>query len=152
VYSHKYHKPTSKWGNTRVVVDGERFDSKLEYERYLYLCAIQKRGEIFNLRRQVSFQLTRRRFCSEPRTNNKGKKLKPRLYVYELASHYVADFVYQTIPLLSETPVTIVEDAKGSKTVEYILKRKMMLELHNIPVMEVKSPCEPIPTLPEIEE
>ena len=45
---------------------------------------------------------------------------------------YVADFVY-----LDEQGKTVVEDAKGVRTKDYIIKRKLMLWLHNIRIREV---------------
>ena len=54
----------------------------------------------------------------------KGKTL-------ELAVKYVADFVYK------ENGKTIVEDTKGFKTKDYIIKRKLMLWVHGIKIKEV---------------
>ena len=44
---------------------------------------------------------------------------------------YAADFVY------TEDGQTVVEDAKGVRTKEYIIKRKLMLYIHGIQVKEV---------------
>ena len=41
-------------------------------------------------------------------------------------------------------PVTVVEDTKGIKTRDYILKRKLMRYLNNIAIREVKKPYEEI--------
>ena len=46
---------------------------------------------------------------------------------------YVADFVYTD----AETGENIVEDAKGVRTKDYIIKRKLMLAVHSIKVKEV---------------
>ena len=46
---------------------------------------------------------------------------------------YIADFVYKD----EETGRTVVEDAKGVKTKDYIIKRKLMLWLHGIRIAEV---------------
>lgn len=45
---------------------------------------------------------------------------------------YIADFVYYT-----RDGKTIVEDAKGFKTKDYIIKKKLMLERFGIWVEEV---------------
>lgn len=46
---------------------------------------------------------------------------------------YVADFVYTDV----ETGENIVEDTKGIRTTEYIIKRKLMLAVHSIRIKEV---------------
>jgi hypothetical protein len=43
---------------------------------------------------------------------------------------YVADFVY------TQDGKTIVEDTKGFKTKDYIIKRKLMLYVHGIRIKE----------------
>lgn len=80
---------------------------------------MQKSGKIANLDRQVKFELIpSQRVC--------GK-------VVERAVHYVADFVYVD----TETEKRVVEDSKGFKTKDYIIKRKLMLFIHGIRVREV---------------
>jgi hypothetical protein len=49
----------------------------------------------------------------------------------ERAVHYVADFVYK------DNYKEIVEDAKGFRTKDYIIKRKLMLFIHGIRIKEV---------------
>ena len=44
---------------------------------------------------------------------------------------YVADFVYK------EGGKTVVEDTKGFRTKDYIIKRKLMLQVHGIRIKEV---------------
>ena len=51
----------------------------------------------------------------------------------ERAVNYVADFVYTDL----KTGQKIVEDAKGAKTKEYIIKRKLMLHVHGIRIREI---------------
>jgi hypothetical protein len=46
-----------KYGNRKVVKNGETWDSVREYERHLVLLDMQKRGEIRQLKRQVTFKL-----------------------------------------------------------------------------------------------
>jgi hypothetical protein len=48
------------------------------------------------------------------------------------AAYYDADFVYK-LPSGEE----VVEDAKGCKTREYRLKKKLMLQVHGITIKEV---------------
>ena len=47
--------------------------------------------------------------------------------------NYIADFVYYD----NEKREIIVEDVKGFRTKEYILKRKMLLYFHNIKIKEI---------------
>jgi hypothetical protein len=44
---------------------------------------------------------------------------------------YVADFVY------TEDGKKVVEDTKGMRTKEYVIKRKLMLYIHHIKIKEV---------------
>lgn len=61
---------------------------------------------------------------------NKGMP-KFRRECLEKECSYYADFVY------TENGQNVVEDAKGAKTKEYIIKRKLMLHIHNIRIREV---------------
>lgn len=61
----------------------------------------------------------------------KGRKCKPKCL--ERAVKYKADFVY----IDTETGAIVVEDTKGMRTKEYIIKRKLMLFRHGIRVKEV---------------
>ena len=47
----------SKYGNKKVVVDGEEFDSQLEANRWYELKLLQRAKQIEYLRRQVKFEL-----------------------------------------------------------------------------------------------
>ena len=51
----------------------------------------------------------------------------------ERASHYIADFCYYDL----EKQCDVVEDVKGFRTAEYILKRKLMRHVHGIKITEV---------------
>jgi hypothetical protein len=93
------------------------FDSRKEYFRWHELSLLEKAGEISQLQRQVRFELI-------PSQKIDGK-------VVERPVHYVADFVYQ------ENGQQIVEDTKGVKTKDYIIKRKLMLHIHGIRIREV---------------
>lgn len=125
----------NKYGNRKIIKDGQAFDSVKEARRYLELCLLEKAGEITDLRRQVEFPLlpTQREESTEvyKRGENKGKP-KPGK-VIEKPVVYIADFVYKH----TATGETVVEDTKGFKTKEYILKRKMLLYFHKIKIREV---------------
>lgn len=125
----------SKYGNRKIIRDGQAFDSVKEARRWLELCLLEKAGEITDLRRQVEFPLlpTQREESTKvyQRGENKGKP-KPGK-VIEKPVVYIADFVYKR----TDTGETIVEDTKGFRTKEYILKRKMLLYFHKIKISEV---------------
>jgi len=65
------------------------------------------------------------------RYGKKGQRLKDGQRCIEKAVVYVADFTYQ------KDGQMIVEDTKGMKTKDYIIKRKLMLYVHGIRVREV---------------
>ena len=46
--------------------------------------------------------------------------------------NYIADFVYED----ARTGETVVEDVKGIRTKEYIIKRKLMMYVHGIKILE----------------
>lgn len=118
----------SKYGSKKVEYNGMVFDSKRECRRYKELEIIQQLGLISELRRQVKFVLIPAQ--REPDTVGKrGGKIKGELIEREVS--YIADFVY------IENDKTVVEDAKGMRTPEYILKRKMMLYFYGIRIKEV---------------
>ena len=108
----------AKYGNAKVEVNGILFDSKKEARRYLELIALEAAGEIRDLQRQVPFELI-------PSQRIDGK-------VVEREVKYVADFAYH-----DKGGSLVVEDTKGMKTRDYIIKRKLMLYVHNIRIREV---------------
>ena len=107
----------SKYKSRKVTVGGITFDSRKEYTRWVELILLLKSGQISDLKRQVKFELI-------PSQRIDGK-------VVERACSYVADFVY------TENGKTVVEDTKGFKAPEYIIKRKLMLYIHGIRIVEV---------------
>lgn len=108
----------TKYHAKKTVIDGMMFDSRKEAQRYIYLKALQKQGHISELDRQVKFVLI-------PAQRDTSGKLVERECAYK------ADFVYM------RDGVKVVEDVKGVRTPEYIIKRKLMLYIHNIAVKEV---------------
>ena len=120
----------SKYRNNKITLGGETYDSMKEYYRYLDLVLMQQAGEIKELRRQVKYVLIPAQ--REPDTiGSRGGRKKGKLLEREVA--YIADFVY----IDTKTGETVVEDTKGMKTTEYIIKRKMMLYFHHIKIKEV---------------
>ena len=126
---HRY-RSRSKYGNHKITIGGETYDSMKEYHRYLELLALEMAGEIKDLRRQVKYILIPAQ--REPDTIGKrGGIHKGKLLEKEVA--YFADFVYTDTGSGEE----IVEDTKGVRTKEYIIKRKLMLYVHKIKIQEI---------------
>ena len=108
----------SKYGNRKITTpDGITFDSAREFRRWQELKLLERAGQIQNLQRQVAYTLI-------PKQVRDGKTI-------ERPCVYKADFVY------TENGVDVVEDAKGARTKEYIIKRKLMLWQHGIVIREV---------------
>lgn len=128
-YGHGYKPSRSKYGAKKVYYNGERFDSKKELNRYKELLMIQKAGRIFGLERQVKFELTPTVRGPE-RIGPRGGR-KPGNVILDAAS-YVADFTYYR----SDTGEFVVEDCKGYRTPEYILKKKFLYHLRGIMIYE----------------
>lgn len=108
-----------KYGNHKVTINGQTFDSEKEGKRWWELQVLERAGEIFELRRQVKYELI------PPQFDEKGKLL-------EQSCVYKADFAY-----LDKTGNLIVEDTKGFKTRDYVIKRKLMLKVYGIRIKEV---------------
>lgn len=115
----------SKYGNIRVGSHA----SKKEHHRAAVLQVMQRAGLISDLREQVSYELIPAQYgtCGK---DFHGKTTKVCL---ERAVNYIADFVYTD----NETGQEVVEDTKGVRTKEYIIKRKLMLWIHGIRIKEV---------------
>lgn len=96
------------------------YDSKKEHQRASHLKLMQRAGIISDLREQVKFVLI------PTQRDSQGNLL-------EKECSYIADFVYTD----TATGQTIVEDTKGVRTKEYIIKRKLMLYQHGIRIKEV---------------
>ncbi len=111
-----YNKP--KYSNQKTTFDGITFDSKKEADRYCELLFLQRAGVISNLELQKEYKLIPAQY------DDNGKCI-------ERAVKYKADFVY------TENGKTVVEDTKGMKTKEYIIKRKLMLYIHGIRIKEI---------------
>lgn len=127
-YNKIKRKSGNKYGSKKVEVDGITFDSKKEANRYKELKLLEQAGEITDLQRQVKFVLIPAQ--REPDTiGTRGGIHKGKLIEKECA--YYADFVYQ------ENGKTVVEDTKGMRTTEYVIKRKLMLYIHKIKISEV---------------
>lgn len=124
----------NKYLNTPTTIGGKKFDSLHERNRWNELNLLQRAGKISGLQRQVKFVLIPTQYEKYERYSEKtGKRLKDGLRLMEKECSYIADFVYM------ENGQQVVEDtkSKATKTKDYIIKRKLLLWVHNIRVKEV---------------
>ncbi|PDT15972.1 hypothetical protein CO670_15415 [Rhizobium sp. J15] len=104
----------SKFRNEPVVIDGIRFDSKKEGNRWLELKALERAGEISHLVRQPKFYLF----------GSKGPVLmKSARYPNGRRATWRGDFAY----FCSRRNKRICEDVKGMRTDMYLLKKASVL-------------------------
>lgn len=101
-----------KYGNIPTVVDGHRFDSKLEARRYQELKLMLLAGQIQNLEVHCKFPL-----------EVSGKRI----------GHYEADFAYLENGKLG------LEDCKGVLTPLYRWKRAHVLAQYGIEIREIRA-------------
>lgn len=94
------------------------YDSRREHRRANELKIMQRAGLISNLREQVKYVLI------PSQRDTEGRLL-------ERECSYFADFVY------CKDGLTVVEDTKGVRTPEYIIKRKLMLFVHGVSIVEI---------------
>jgi hypothetical protein len=132
-YYRGWRRNGTKYNATKVTIDGHTFDSRKESERYCELKLLEKGNVIRDLRLQVEFELLPNQYATEKRYGKNGKPLKDKKVLLERRVVYRADFVYT----LNETGETVVEDVKGVRLPEYVLKRKMFLYKYGIPIHEI---------------
>lgn len=96
----KYHNKTV------VSIEGEKFDSKYEYQEWCRLKLLEKGKIISNLKRQVTFELI-------PSINTQQGVLRK--------ISYIADFVYQ------EGNRWFALDTKGFETDSYKIKKRLFI-------------------------
>lgn len=122
-------RPKPKYHNVKT----RGYDSAKEAERARVLRLMEKAGKIRELREQVRIELIPAQWEEVPRYGKKGQPLKPGRKCVERAVYYVADFFYVDCATGEE----VWEDAKGVRTKEYVIKRKLLLWIHGIRVKEV---------------
>jgi len=98
---------TPKYHNTKVSVDGIKFDSIKEADRFRELALLERAGEIFNLHLQEEIMI------QGAFTKPSGERVK--------SIKYLADFVYN-----DQDGIRVVEDVKGVKTTVYALKKRLL--------------------------
>ena len=120
----------SKYGNKKAIHNGITFDSRRERNRYISLLTLLRAGEISDLKMQVPFEI----IPAVYETVEKHLKTKVKMVerCVQRATHYIADFVYK-----DKDGNLVVEDSKGCRTKEYLLKKKMMRAFLGIEIKEV---------------
>ena len=125
---------TPKYKNEKVEIDGIKFDSKREAKRYHELKILEKAGIIKNLQMQVKYILIPE-YREPDIVGSRGGIKKGKIIERECS--YIADFVYQ------ENGKIVVEDVKGYRDpssagyAKFVIKRKLMLHVHGIRIIEV---------------
>lgn len=103
-----------KYNARATIVDGIKFPTEGEANRWCELRMLQIAGDITELKRQVRFALV-----------VKGVRDKH-------VCDYIADFTYR-----DRAGRLHVEDFKGVRTAEYKLKRALMLACHGVEIEEI---------------
>ena len=111
----------NKYHATKIDSADGKFDSALEYKRWVYLKCLEAEGTIKNLVRQVPYTLI-------PTQYKNGKVLYRE-------TKYVSDMEYDVV----ETGEHVVEDVKGIVLPIFRLKQKMMFYVFGVQVRVVKS-------------
>lgn len=109
----------NKYRNQKVTIDGITFQSLKEGGRYRVLKLLVKAKEIKDLELQKKFEL------QPAYTNANGKHIR--------AINYLADFYYYD----NKLGCYVVEDVKGFRTKEYLLKKKMFEYKYNAIIKEL---------------
>lgn len=102
----------NKYNAKKTIVDGIKFPSKREAARYKVLKALERGGQIADLRMQVKYPLV-----------VNGVKI----------GRYTSDFEYE------ENGQHVVEDVKSpatKKARDYRLRKLLMLALHGVAIKE----------------
>lgn len=124
----------NKYGNKKCQYNGIVFDSRHEMQRYKELLLLQRAGKISDLELQKHFELIPAQYEISTEVYKSGpRKGQPKPgKLIERAVEYIADFYYYD----HMKGCVIVEDTKGMKTKEYIIKRKLMLYKYGLKVLE----------------
>ena len=138
----RINRQNNKLGNRRVTIDGIKFQSIREGNRYCELKLLQRAGKIKNLELQKRYKLIPAYYDVVEtgelyKVGSKKGQPKTKKVCIEQEVDYIADFVYE------ENGKTVVEDSKGFRDpssatyAKFVLKRKLMLWVHGIRIKEV---------------
>lgn len=131
---------TKKYGNKPVTYDGIDFQSTKEGNRYLYLRALEQKGEIRNLECHTVFELIPKITHEEVIHLKTKDKVVTR--TDQPPTTWECDFKYE-----KADGTTVIEDVKGSKkmiTQEWQLKQKLIYWRFGWRAVVVTSPTQAI--------
>lgn len=103
----------TKYNSKQTIVNGIKFPSILEADRYQQLLLLLRAGEIANLKLQVEFVINQAYTDAET-----GERMRSVVYI--------ADFVYFDM----RTKRTVIEDTKGIETAVFRNKWRQIKELY----------------------
>ena len=98
----------NKFNAKSIVIDGHKFPSLKEAQRYKELKLLVKAGKIKNLELQPEFEII-------PKQKYRGKNLRE--------AKYTADFKYYDV----DSNEWVIEEVKGMPTVDYVLRKKLFI-------------------------
>ena len=113
-------KKGERYNHKTILVDGLKFDSQKEYNRFLFLKKAEEQGLISNLRTQVKFELIPK--VTEEYVEHLKTKDKIKTRTLQLPITWTADFVY------IKDGEEIVEDVKAHKRLlsdRFVVKEKI---------------------------
>lgn len=132
-------KKGERYNHTTVEADGLKFDSKKEYQRYVFLKNAEDNGLITNLRTQVKFELIPA--VTEEYVEHLKTKDKIKTRTLQLAITWTADFVYL------KNGEEVIEDVKPSKFLlsdRFVIKEKLFFWKYRKKIRLVYDVTDPI--------
>lgn len=132
-------KKGERYNHTTVEADGLKFDSKKEYQRYVFLKDAQDKGLITDLRTQVKFELIPA--VTEEYVEHLKTKDKIKTRTLQLAITWTADFVYL------KNGEEVIEDVKPSKFLlsdRFVIKEKLFFWKYRKKIRLVYDVTDPI--------
>lgn len=132
-------KKGERYNHTTVEADGLKFDSKKEYQRYVFLKNAEDNGLITDLRTQVKFELIPA--VTEEYVEHLKTKDKIKTRTLQLAITWTADFVYL------KNGEEVIEDVKPSKFLlsdRFVIKEKLFFWKYRKKIRLVYDVTDPI--------
>ena len=132
-------KKGERYNHTTVEADGLKFDSKKEYERYIFLKDAERQGKITNLQTQVKFELIPK--VTEEYVEHLKTKDKIKTRTLQQPITWTADYVYY------KDGEMIVEDVKASKFLlsdRFVIKEKLFFWKYRKRIRLVYDACEEV--------
>lgn len=105
-----------KYNNRGFRLDGMFFHSEAEGNRYMQLRLLEQAGRITRIERQVPYQI--------------------QIDGIHICT-YNADFRYFILDPQGGTQAIVIEDVKGQRTHEFILKKKLVEAKHKVRIIEL---------------